>query len=212
MKKLLLIGDSIRMNYEGCVRQALEGRAEVLAPDENACFAAYTYYSIGDWEHRLRFGADVALIHWNVGLHDVIRFHYDEPMTPPETYGYYLARIIRRLKDVYPDAGQIFALTTPVRDEKYTDPWLMRKNRDVEELNAVALRVMAEQGVPVNDLYGAVRQYDPDDIYSDATHYNDKGKAILAKAVLNSVCPVLGVTPDLTKIRPAPETRTDGKQ
>ncbi len=212
MKKLLLIGDSIRMNYDKYVRQALEGRVNVLSPNENACFAAYTYYAIGDWEHNYRFGEDVDVIHWNTGLHDVIRFHYDEPMTPPEIYGYYLGRVIHRLKDVYPNAQQIFALSTPGRDEKYVLPWIVRKNKDIDRINEVALQVMRENGVPVNDLASVVRRYEPDDIYADATHYNYTGAVILAKAVLEKVCPLLGVEPDLTKIRPETETRTDIRQ
>ena len=212
MKKLLLIGDSIRMNYDKYVRQALEGQVQVLTPDENARFAAYTYYAIGDWEHRQRFGEDVDVIHWNVGLHDVIHFHYDDVMTPPEIYGYYLGRIIHRLKDVYPHAQQIFALSTPGRDEKYVLPWIVRKNKDIDEINRVALAVMEKNGVPVNDLASVVRGYDPDEIYADATHYNYTGSVILAKAVLDAVCPVLGVTPDLSKIHPEDETRTDIRQ
>ena len=212
MKKLLLIGDSIRMNYDHYVRQALEGQVQVLTPDENARFAAYTYYSIGDWEHHLRFGEDVALIHWNVGLHDVIRFHYEEPMTPPEIYGYYLSRIIHRLRDVYPNAQQIFALTTPCREEKYVEPWFVRKNKDIDKINEAAVKVMRENGIPVNDLAAVVRQYDPDEIYDSAAHYNYTGAVILAKAVLDAVCPILGVTPDLTKIHPEAETRTDLRQ
>ncbi len=209
MKKLLLIGDSIRMNYDRCVREALEGRAQVLTPDENARFAAYTYYAIGDWENRLRFGEDVAVIHWNVGLHDAARLHYDEPVTPPEIYGYYLGRIIRRLRDVYPNARQIFALTTPVWEEKYVLPWLVRKNSDIDELNRTAREVMEENGIPVNDLPAALRGYAPEEIYADATHFNHTGSAALAKAVLGAVCPALGAEPDLTKIRPAEETRKD---
>lgn len=209
MKKLLLIGDSIRMNYDKYVRQALEGRVNVLSPNENACFAAYTYYAIGDWEHNYRFGEDVDVIHWNVGLHDVIRFHYDEPMTPPEIYGYYLGRVIHRLRDVYPHAQQIFALSTPGRDEKYVLPWIVRKNKDIDRINEVALQVMRENGVPVNDLASVVRQHDPDAIYADATHYNYTGAVILAKAVLDKVCPLLGVEPDLEKLHPETERRTD---
>ena len=209
MKKLLLIGDSIRMNYDKYVRQALEGQVQVLTPDENARFAAYTYYAIGDWEHRQRFGEDVDVIHWNVGLHDVIHFHYDDVMTPPEIYGYYLGRIIRRLHDVYPNAKQIFALSTPVRDEKYVLPWIVRKTGEIDAVNEVAWRVMAEHNVPVNDLAAVVRRYEPDEIYSDATHFNYNGSVILANAVLDAVCPLLGVTPDLTKIRSEAETRTE---
>ena len=209
MKKLLLIGDSIRMNYDRYVAQALEGQAQVFTPDENARFAAYTYYAIGDWEHRLRFGEDVDVIHWNVGLHDVIHFHYDDVMTPPDVYGYYLGRIIWRLNDVYPHARQIFALSTPGRDEKYVLPWIVRKNKEIDAINEVARKVMAEHGIPVNDLASVVRRYEPDDVYSDATHYNYTGSVILAKAVLQAVCPLLGVTPDLTKIHAEEETWTD---
>ena len=209
MKKLLLIGDSIRMNYDAYVRQALEGKVSVLSPDENARFAAYTYYAIGDWEHNCRFGADVDVIHWNVGLHDVIRIHYDDPMTPPDIYGYYLGRIIRRLRDVYPNARQIFALSTPVWEEKYVLPWIVRKNADIDRINETALAVMRENGVPVNDLASVVRQYAPEEIYSDATHFNYTGAVILAEAVLKQVCPLLGETPDLAKLRPETERRTD---
>ena len=209
MKKLLLIGDSIRMNYDKYVAQALEGQAQVFTPYENCRFAAYTYYAIGDWEHQQRFGEDVDVIHWNVGLHDVIHFHYDDVMTPPDIYGYYLGRIIWRLHDVYPRARQIFALSTPGRDEKYVLPWIVRKNSEIDAINEVARKVMAEHDVPVNDLASVVRQYEPDDIYADATHYNYTGSVILAKAVLAAVCPLLGVTPYLSKIHPEDATRKD---
>ena len=124
----------------------------------------------------------------------------------------YLGRVIHRLKDVYPNAQQIFALSTPGRDEKYVLPWIVRKNKDIDRINEVALQVMRENGVPVNDLASVVRRYEPDDIYADATHYNYTGAVILAKAVLEKVCPLLGVEPDLTKIRPETETRTDIRQ
>ena len=71
---------------------------------------------------------------------------------------------------------------------------------------------MEKNGVPVNDLASAVRGYNPDEIYADATHFNHTGSVILAKAVLDAVCPVLGITPDLSKIRPEDETRTDIRQ
>ena len=209
MKKLLLIGDSIRMNYDRYVRQALEGQVQVFTPYENCRFAAYTYYAIGDWEAKQRFGEDLDLVHWNAGLHDVARLHYDDPVTPPEIYAYYIGRVIHRLRDVYPAAKQIFALTTPVWEEKYTEPWLVRKNADIDRLNEAAKKVMAENGVPVNDLASAVKRYDPKEIYSDATHYNYTGSVILAKAVLDAVCPVLGVTPELSGIRPEEEKRKD---
>ena len=88
-------------------------------------------------------------------------------------------------------------------------PWIVRKNKEIDAINQVAKQVMAEHGVPVNDLASVVRRYEPDDIYADATHYNYTGSVILAKAVLEAVCPLLGVTPDLTKIHAEDETRSD---
>ena len=209
MKKLLLIGDSIRMGYDRYVAMALQEQALVFTPDENCRFAAYTYYALGDWEHRLRFGADVDVVHWNVGLHDVIRFHTDDVMTPPEVYAYYLDRIVHRLRDLYPGARQVFALTTPVRDEKYTEPWFSRKDADVQTINRAARRVMEQNGIPVNDLYAVVKSRDPDGIFDGAVHYNFEGSRLLAGAVLSAVCPLLGVPAELSRIRPADETRPD---
>ena len=209
MKKLLLIGDSIRMSYDRYVAMALEGQVQVLTPNENCRFAAYTYYAIGDWEHKQRFGTDVDLVHWNVGLHDVLRFYDEDVLTPTDVYAQYLGRIVRRLQCLYPNAQQIFALTTPVRDEEYRDPWFYRKNRDVEAINAAAKTLMDELGIPVNDLYSVIKARRPKEIFDGAVHYNFTGAKLLAEAVLTAVCPLLGVVPDLSRIRPVDETRTD---
>ena len=42
MKKLLLLGDSIRENYQDAVTAALAGRAEVVHPTQNCASASYT--------------------------------------------------------------------------------------------------------------------------------------------------------------------------
>lgn len=41
MKNLLLIGDSIRMGYDKAVKKTLEGKANVIFPEENCRFASY---------------------------------------------------------------------------------------------------------------------------------------------------------------------------
>lgn len=61
----------------------------------------------------------------------------------------------------------------------------------------------------LNDLASVVRQYDPDLICADAAHYNFTGSRILAEAVLQAVCPLPGVTPDLSRISAEAETRAD---
>ena len=44
MKKVLLLGDSIRMGYDDYVKEALDGKCEVVYDaEDNGRFAAYTH-------------------------------------------------------------------------------------------------------------------------------------------------------------------------
>ena len=205
MKKLFLIGDSIRMGYCEYVKLALKGKAEVYWHTENARFAEYVLYSIGNWEAQLRMGKDLDCIHWNVGLHDVIRTMEDDPITPPDIYAYYIDRICKRLRAYYPKAEMIFATSTPVQEELY-GYWLSRKNADIDNINAAAVEVVAKHGIKVNDLHALLKDK-PLNYYSDMTHFNTPEAAeLITKAVLKSVCPALGIDydelemPDFSKI------------
>lgn len=194
MKKLYLIGDSIRMGYAPFVAAALSGRVKVYWPYENCRFAAYTYYALGDWEHNMRVGEDCDVVHWNAGLHDVVHFADDESVTPPEIYAYYLKRIYKRVKFLYPNAKQIFATNTPVQEELY-GYWLHRNNAEIEVLNAAAYEALAGLDIEINDLHSAVRH----EHFSDATHFNTPaGREAMTKAVLAAVCPALGI--DITEL------------
>lgn len=195
MKKLFLIGDSIRMGYCAYVKAALEGKAEVYWNMGNARFAEYVLYSIGDWEHHMRLGEDVACVHWNTGLHDVVRTAEEDPLTPPEIYGYYIDRICQRLKRYYPKAEFIFATSTPVQEEKF-DYWFSRKNGDIEKINEVAVEIVKKYGMSVNDLYALLKDA-PEELHSDKTHFNTPAaREVITKQVLKSVCPALGVDYD----------------
>ena len=59
MKKLVLLGDSIRENYGMRVKELMEGEYEVWQPDENCRFAAYTLRLIFDYQEQIK-GADVS--------------------------------------------------------------------------------------------------------------------------------------------------------
>lgn len=191
-KKLFLIGDSIRMGYAPYVREALKGKAKVYWPDENCRFAAYTYYSLGNWENDMRLGADLAAVHWNAGLHDVVRFADEEPVTPPDIYAQYIVRIYNRLKFLYPAAKQIFATSTPVIESRY-NYWLHRSNAEIDALNSAALNALEDCDIEINDLHAIVKE----EYFSDATHFNTpEGREAMTKAVLKSVCPALGIDHD----------------
>lgn len=189
MKKLYLIGDSIRMGYAPFVREALRGQAEVFWPNENCRFSSYTYYALGDWEAQLRVGEDCDVVHWNVGLHDIIRFTGDEPVRTSETYGAYLERIIQRIYFLYPNATQIFANTTPVLEEQHNF-WLDRKNSDIDTINKVADDIMSKNGIRINDLHSVITP----ECFSDKCHFNNPiGRETTVEAVLKVVCPILNI-------------------
>ena len=50
MKKIVLLGDSIRLGYEAYVREALSGVAEIYAPTENCRFAQYFFRYAHEWK------------------------------------------------------------------------------------------------------------------------------------------------------------------
>ena len=50
MKKIVLIGDSIRMGYDKYVKEALEGVCEVFYPEENCKFAEYVLRFVHEWK------------------------------------------------------------------------------------------------------------------------------------------------------------------
>ncbi len=47
--KVMLLGDSIRMNYQPLAADLLADRAEVIGPRVNGRFSLFTLTSIPDW-------------------------------------------------------------------------------------------------------------------------------------------------------------------
>ena len=114
MKKIVLIGDSIRMGYDKYVREALAGSAEVYYPEENCRFAEYVLRFVHEWKSRGNWPDDVDLVHWNAGLWDVCEIFGDEPLTPVEFYVNLIKRIDKRLRRIFPHAKMVFATSTAV--------------------------------------------------------------------------------------------------
>ena len=74
MKKIVLIGDSIRMGYDKYVKEALAGTAEVYYPDDNCRFANYVLRYLHEWKAEGKWPSDVDLVHWNAGLLTALSF------------------------------------------------------------------------------------------------------------------------------------------
>ena len=196
MKKIILLGDSIRMGYDKYAKMALDGVAEVYSPEENCRFTQYMLRFIHKWVGDSGFGEDTDLVHFNVRLWDVIQIMYDEPITPIDVYEQYLHRICKRIRECCPKAKIVFATSTPIHQANYESVkhefW--RSNETIKAYNAVAVKVMKEHNIEVNDLY-ALMEDAPDHYFSDRTHYYTKDATeIMTGRVLQVIEEQIGVT------------------
>ena len=178
MKRVWLLGDSIRENYQEKVTEKLAGRAEVVHPAVNCAFAKYTLCCLNGWKKELG-AADV--IHWNNGIWDTcVRHVEDGAFTPVDEYVRTLGRILRELRKT--GAQVIFASTTPCR-EPHDD----LDNRRTAWYNHEALALMAREGVPVDDLWSVVYPHIAEYICDDGCHLSDAGREACAVSVVRSI-------------------------
>lgn len=191
MKKILLIGDSIRLGYDKYVKMAFEDVAEVYYPEENSRFVMYVFRRLHEWKSELKCGDDIDVVHWNAGLWDDLILRDGKHLTPIEIYKEYVDRTCRMIKILFPKAKMIFATSTPVQEELFGIE--KRFNKDTEEYNRVAVEVVKEYGGEVNDLYSLAKAA-PVDYHSDLTHYYTKeGTRLLTNQVVKCLEDALGI-------------------
>lgn len=169
MKKILLLGDSIRMGYDHYVRERMANVAEVYFPNINCGYTTMMLRSLHSWTDALKL-YEVDAVHFNAGLWDTVRVYGDGTLLRPETYADNLERIAERIHFLFPDTKVIFATSTPVQEDGYIEAFETRYNRDVEAFNQIACDVLPKHGVIINDLYGLMRDI-PTEYYSDQTHF-----------------------------------------
>lgn len=197
MKKVLLIGDSIRMGYDKYVKYELKDTCEVYYPNDNCRFAQYVLRHISDWKAELALGDDVDVVHWNTGLWDTLVLYQDGCLTPPEFYEYFIDKICKRIKVLFPNAKVIFATSTPIVENRFTNPSVSyRKNCDIARYNEIAVKKAQEHGFLINDLFAITKDL-PEDYYSDMTHlYTPQGTQLLANAVIKAIGNALDIEYD----------------
>ena len=196
MKKILLLGDSIRIGYDKYVRMAFDGQAQIYSPKDNCRFTQYLLRYLIECQEETDCGSDVDVIHWNAGAWDALRLADGESHTPIDHYTYYLARIHRYLKQLYPGAVQIFATSTKPIEPRFVGSY-KRFNKDVLAYNAAAVETLSPLGVKINDLYALTDTF-PEHYWSDMTHFNTKeGAEALTAQVCRHIGEVLDITPRL---------------
>ena len=191
MKKIYLIGDSIREGYDQFVQEELAGKALVYWSADNARYVWYTLRALWDWTQPAwdsmwtSCGFDpkeIDIVHWNNGLWDALHMLGDETQTSYEEYRHGLERIIRRLKVIFPNAQITFALSTSVIESRMSEIFY-RRNAEIEQYNEIARQVMARENIPIDDLYAVATQMSDDWHAADGTHYTKEGFQALGHAV-----------------------------
>ena len=208
LPRVLLIGDSISVAYTLDVRRDLEGVANLhrIPANGGSTKTALGSYGLNRW---LKEGEKWDIIHFNFGLHDAsYRFANDldkdaagnyaspanggRPNVSVEQYEKNLREIIPILRKT--SAKLIFATTTPIPDskaEKYV------QGSEVA-YNEVALKVMQEEGIPINDLWTlAMPQLTSTNSSGEPfqtprnVHFGKWSSAILGKQVAESITKVI---------------------
>lgn len=196
MKKVVLIGDSIRLGYQNYVKSALDGVAEVYYPEENCRFAQFVLRFAHEWKRLGKWPDDIDVVHWNAGSWDVLRIYDDGPLTPPEFYGDLIKRVDKRLRKIFPNAKMVFATTCSIVEEGYRGEKYHRYNKEIEEFNKIALDALKDTDTEINDLYTLTTTL-PKEYRSDEAHWNTPdGVKMLGGQVLSYVCKAIDVKPE----------------
>jgi hypothetical protein len=196
LPNVLLIGDSISIGYTRAVRRLLEGEANVQRPlndrrdgPSNCGPTPRGLESLDAWLGDAKWD----VIHFNWGLHDLC---YRNPeataqgnrdkingkqAVPAEQYGRNLAELVARLRKT--GAKLVWASTTAVPEGE-----VGRFVGDDVRYNQTAAKVMAQDGIPTDDLYAVSKDF-PTDLFIGPgnVHFTLEGYERLAESVVRSV-------------------------
>ena len=180
LPRVLLIGDSISIGYTVPTRAALAGKANVHRAPTNCGPTIRGLEGLDQWLGKGRWD----VIHFNWGLHDLKRIE-GKHQVPIDKYEKNLAELVGRLKKT--KATLIWCSTTPV-PEGCTPP---RTNEDVVGYNAVAKKIMDEEGIAIDDLYAfALPQLEKIQLPANV-HFSPDGSKVLAKQVAAAILKAL---------------------
>lgn len=178
MKQIILLGDSVRMQYQPVVGKKLAGFAEVSGPEENGRWSGYTLNSLRFWLPQL---PEPDLVQWNCGLWDMgDDYQEGRHFYPPDLYEETCHRICRVLRKLTgkTDLPIVIATTTPTLQEDH---------RDIGLYNDILRRVASEENALVNDLYAVVAPAKDEMICEDHIHLSPAGVEAVAEQTANAL-------------------------
>jgi hypothetical protein len=190
MKRIALVGDSIRLGYEAFVTELLREHRIVSSP-ENGGDSTNLLEHFDEWFRAGR----VDVVHANCGLHDLrLWANTGRHQISPTEYEANLGELAGRFRGLE-GTTVIWALTTPVVEDRHNRPnrEFARRLADVDRYNGIARAVMGASGIPIHDLYAVVAAAGPDRVISeDGVHFTEEGSRLLAASVASAVSRCLG--------------------
>ena len=185
LPRVLLIGDSISMGYTLQVRELLKGEANVHRPPANCGSTAVGLKELDAWLGQDKWD----VIHFNFGLHDLkyldergryVGSDKGKQVSPLLVYEQNMRKLVERLKST--GAKLIWCSTTPVPEGTQG-----RVAGDEAKYNQIAAKIMAENGVAIDDLYAVASAKLAKIQLPKNVHFTKDGSQYLAAAVAKSI-------------------------
>lgn len=178
LPRVLIIGDSISIGYTKPVRDLLKDKANVHRIPVNGGPTKNGMANIDKWLGTEKWD----VIHFNWGIHDLKYMPDEKRQVEPADYEANLRALVAKMKAT--GAKLIWATTTPIPDGELNPP---RRFGKVPEYNAIAQKVMSENGVAIDDLNAAItpqvaKLQNPKDV-----HFSAAGSKFLAEEVAKSI-------------------------
>lgn len=178
LPRVLLIGDSITNGYLSQVRTALAGKANIdawITPTTQAD------KSLPGTLEAILTQQKYSIIHFNLGLHGWQKGRIPEGQFEPLTH-----TLVQSLKKSAPQAKLIWATITPVTVKGEPTKLNPEIQPTIEAHNAMALKVMKEEGVAINDL-STLMLANLKFAAGDMFHWKTEGREMQAKAVTEAI-------------------------
>jgi hypothetical protein len=148
LPRVLLIGDSIVNGYRGVVTRELKGKANVDVWLTGA--AENDPGLLGDLKKVLAQGP-YAVVHFNIGLHG-----WPKGRIPEGQYEPIMRKYVATMCENAGKAKLIWASSTPITEKGKPTELDAVNNSTIVERNAIAAKIMKDNGILVNDLYALV--------------------------------------------------------
>ncbi len=198
LPRVLVIGDSISMNYHEAAKAALKGIANYHRNEGNSFSSVHGVSNaelwLGDYQQK---GLQWDVIQFNHGLHDLKQTYdkvtdsFGDYAVPLELYKQSLEKEIVILKKT--GATLIWCTTTPVPQDNKSK-YARRKGADVEFNQAAAEVMQRHPEILINDLHGVVNKSPVYDNWRKGmdVHFNKKPEqellgATVAETVKNAL-------------------------